>query len=60
MRRAGAMGKSALLFQREQFCFEVFADGSCYETTIFENRHACQRVGCLGKALSNSINPAMA
>jgi hypothetical protein len=39
---------------------EVFADGSCYETAIFENGHAGQCFGCLGKALRNSINPVVA
>jgi hypothetical protein len=57
MRRTGQSEKPLFYFKE---IIEVFADGSCYETTIFENRHACQCFGCLGKALCNSINPVMA
>ncbi|MGB8132327.1 MAG: hypothetical protein WCG81_21245 [Candidatus Angelobacter sp.] len=52
--------KTTLLLQKDKSRFEAFADGSCDETRIFENRHACQRFGCLGKELSNSIDPVMA
>ncbi|HEX7284578.1 MAG TPA: hypothetical protein VF532_00250 [Candidatus Angelobacter sp.] len=45
---------------KEITCLEVFADGSCYETTILENGNAGECFGCLGKALSNSINPVVA
>jgi hypothetical protein len=58
MRRAGAKVKNHSLNFKE--ISEAFADGSCDETTIFENRHACQCFGCLGKALPNSINRVMA
>jgi hypothetical protein len=57
MRRTGAKVKNHSFTSKR---FEASADGSCYETTIFENRHACQCFGCLGKALPNSITPVMA
>jgi len=57
MRRARAIVKNHSFTSKR---FEAFADGSCYETRIFENRHACQCFGCLGKTLRNSINPVMA
>jgi hypothetical protein len=57
MRRAGVKVKNHSFTSKR---FEAFADGSCDETTIFENRHACQCFGGLGKALPNSFNPVMA